>query len=56
MGTYIMIIQRFGQVFISTGDECRLVSEVNVLGHIAGEPRALAAVRAGASIRVERVE
>ena len=46
----------YGPTPISEGDECRLVSEVNVLGQIAGEPRALAGVRVGAPIRVERVE
>ena len=46
----------YGPTPISTGDECRLVSEVNVLGQIEGEPRTLAGVRAGAPIRVERVE
>lgn len=46
----------YGPTPISAGDECRLVSKVNVLGQIAGEPRALAAVRAGALLRVERVE
>ena len=45
----------YGPTPISKGDECRLVSKVNVLGQIEGEPRALAAVRPGASIRVERV-
>ena len=46
----------YGPTPISAGDECRLVSEVNVLGQIEGEPRVLAAVRAGAPVRVERVE
>ena len=46
----------YGPTPISEGDECRLVSKVNVLGHIEGEPRALAAVRVGALVWVERVE
>ena len=45
----------YGPTPISAGDECRLVSKVNVLGQIEGEPRALAAVRPGALIWVERV-
>ena len=46
----------YGPTPISQGDECRLVSEVNVLGHIEGDPRGLASVRGGIEIRVERVE
>ena len=46
----------YGPTPISQGDECRLVSEVNVLGHIEGYPRVLAGVRGGIEIRVERVE
>ena len=45
----------YGPTLISQGDECRLVSEVNVLGQVEGDPRALAAVCGGAAIRVERV-
>lgn len=46
----------YGPTPISQGDECRLVSAVNVVGQIDGDPRVLAGVSDGASIRVERVE
>ena len=44
----------FGPTPISQGDECRLVSEVNVLGEIQGDARVLASVRDGERIRVEQ--
>ena len=46
----------YGPTPIAQGDACRLVSEVNVLGQIEGDPQALADVRGGIDIRVERVE
>jgi hypothetical protein len=46
----------YGPTPISQGDECRLVSEVNVLGRIDGDARVLTEVVDGASIKVERVE
>ena len=46
----------FGPTPVSQGDECRLVSEVNILGQLEGDPRALAAVRSSDQIRVERAE
>jgi hypothetical protein len=46
----------FGPTPVSRGDECRLVTEVNVLGRIEGDPKELGKVRAGEVIRVERVE
>ncbi len=46
----------YGATPVSQGNECRLVTEVNILGQIDGDPRALASVRDGMSIRVERVE
>jgi len=46
----------FGPTPISRGDECRLAARVNVLGKILGDPRALAAVRAGDAISVEAAE
>ena len=46
----------FGPTPVSVGDECRLVSEANVLGAIEGDPRVLKAVRGGESIRVELAE
>jgi len=44
----------FGPTPISHGNECRLVTKVNVLGRIEGDPRSLSSVRAGERIRVER--
>ena len=46
----------YGPTPISQGDECRLISEVNVLGRIDGDARVLTEVVDGASIKVERVE
>lgn len=46
----------FGPTPVSEGDECRLVTAVNVLGQIEGDPRRLAAVRDGNRVRVEAVE
>lgn len=46
----------YGPTPISKGTECRLVAKVNVLGRIEGDPRALAAIRPGDAIRVERAE
>ncbi|MFJ4655459.1 cyclophilin-like fold protein [Nocardia sp. NPDC088792] len=43
----------FGPTPISRGDECRLASPCNLLGRIDGDPRLLATVRDGDSIRVE---
>lgn len=43
----------FGPTPVSRGSECRLVTKVNVLGRIEGDPRALAAVRDGDPVRVE---
>ena len=45
----------FGPTPISQGDECRLVTAVNVLGMIDGDPMALAAIRDGCRVRVEAV-
>ncbi|MBT4497514.1 MAG: hypothetical protein HOC74_07325 [Gemmatimonadetes bacterium] len=46
----------FGPTPVSQGDECRLVSEVNVLGMIEGDPKELGKVRGGETVRVELVE
>ena len=46
----------FGPTPVSQGDECRLVSEVNVLGMIEWDPKELGKVRGGETIRVELVE
>jgi hypothetical protein len=42
----------FGPTPISHGDECRLVTKVNVLGKLEGDPRVLKSVRDGDEIRV----
>ena len=46
----------YGPTPISQGEECRLISEVNVLGRIDGDARVLTEVVDGAAIKVERVE
>ena len=46
----------FGPTPVSVGDECRLVTAVNVLGMIEGDPRALASISSGDEIRVEEVK
>ena len=43
----------FGPTPVSRGDECRLVTKVNVLGKLEGDPRILKSVRDGDEIRVE---
>lgn len=45
----------FGPTPVSRGSECRLVTKVNVLGKIEGNAKALASIRDGDPIRVERV-
>jgi hypothetical protein len=45
----------FGPTPASQGRECRLVTRCNVLGSIEGDPRRLEAVKAGETIRVERL-
>jgi hypothetical protein len=42
----------YGPTPVSRGDECRLVTRVNVLGRIEGDPRRLATVRDGDPIEV----
>jgi hypothetical protein len=46
----------FGRTPVSMGDECRLVTDVNVLGRIEGDPRQLQSVRDGDRIRVEHAK
>ena len=46
----------YGPTPASQGDECRLVTEVNIIGSIEGDPRALSSVRDGIAIRVARAE
>ena len=43
----------FGPTPVSQGSECRLVTKVNVLGKLEGDPRILTSVRDGDDIRVE---
>jgi hypothetical protein len=45
----------FGPTPVSQGDECRLVTAVNVLGAFEGDARKLKTVRDGDEVRVERV-
>jgi hypothetical protein len=42
----------YGPTPVSRGNECRLVTRVNVLGKLEGDPRALASVRDGDAIEV----
>jgi hypothetical protein len=42
----------YGPTPVSRGNECRLVTRVNVLGKIEGDPRTLASVRDGDAIEV----
>ena len=44
----------YGPTPASRGDECRLVTEVNLLGRLEEDPRVLAGVRDGMEITVER--
>jgi hypothetical protein len=46
----------FGRTPSSRGNECRLVTAVNVLGKLEGDPRVLDSVNAGDAIRVEVVK
>lgn len=46
----------FGPTPISQGTECRLVTNVNVLGKLEGDPQVLQSVRPGATIHVERAD
>jgi hypothetical protein len=45
----------FGPTPASQGNECRLVTKVNVLGEPEGDPRMLNSVRDGDKIRIEVV-
>jgi hypothetical protein len=42
----------YGPTPVSKGDECRLVTKVNVLGKFEGDPRKLATVRDGDVVEV----
>ena len=46
----------FGPTPVSEHGECRLITAVNTLGHIDGDPRILANISEGDSITVERAE
>ena len=46
----------FGPTPVSKADECRLVTEVNVLGAFEGDARKLKSVRDGDAVRVERTD
>ena len=43
----------FGPTPVSRGNECRLVTKVNVLGKLEGDPRMLKSIRDGDDMRVE---
>jgi uncharacterized protein len=43
----------FGPTPISQGNECRLVTKVNVLGRLEGDPRLLQSICAGEQIHLE---
>ena len=43
----------YGPTPVSVGDECRLVTEVNLLGRLEDDPRVLATVQPGDTITVE---
>ena len=43
----------FGPTPISQGNECRLVTKVNLLGKLEGNPRVLKSIRDGDQIRFE---
>ena len=42
----------YGPTPVSKADECRLVTAVNVLGKLEGDPRALAGIRDGDKVEV----
>jgi hypothetical protein len=44
----------FGPTPVSEADECRLVTDVNILGTFEGDARTLETVRDGDKVRVER--
>jgi uncharacterized protein len=44
----------FGRTPISTDEKPKLASRCNVLGHIVGDAKALAGIKAGAKVRVEK--
>jgi hypothetical protein len=45
----------YGPTPASQGEECRLVTDVNILGAIEGDPRILATIHSGDEVTVEAV-
>jgi len=43
----------YGPTPVSEGTECRLVTAVNVIGRLAGDPNVLASIAEGDTITVE---
>jgi hypothetical protein len=43
----------FGPTPVSHGDECRLISEANIMGKIEGDPGMLRSVQGGDKVRLE---
>ena len=43
----------YGPTPVSVGDECRLVTAVNILGRLEADPQVLASIHSGDAIRVE---
>lgn len=46
----------FGPTPVSKGNECRLVTAVNIVGKLEGNPRVLAGIRDGDPITVSRID
>ena len=46
----------FGPTPVSQGNECRLISDANVLGKVVGDPSVLSSVQSGDTVRVEPAE
>jgi hypothetical protein len=44
----------YGPTPISEGKECRLVTAVNVIGELEGDPRVLAGIQGGDTVTAER--
>lgn len=45
----------FGPTPVSQGDECRLISEANIMGKIVGDPKLLKSVQNGEAVRLELI-
>ncbi len=46
----------YGPTPVSVGDECRLVTDVNILGRLEADPQVLASIHSGDDIRVEAAD